>query len=305
MGVQERSSGFRAAYPSLISGLNLDAINWTVFAILFFIAVPFGLYLIQLLILTQAIPPSAAISYFVLTFRAPNFASMFLSNYIHSVSDSTHIYQNTLSSLLLFLMIYFFYVIVLPYVRFRIPEFRYRFNPRAFVLTLIVIFFLVPFSISGISIYFGKILGKTAAWGYSGLLYAFLGFFFYSIVQLLVNLIMQRASGTIPPHTKSGTRSPHPGAGQEVHESDHALLSAFIVFACAFIPFLTIAIILSDMIQPGTGVFAHLGGFMLGFLIGPIIEMITLSPKMKQKIAFGLFLTLVVVVPATFWMAVV
>jgi len=59
------------------------------------------------------------------------------------------------------------------------------------------------------------------------------------------------------------------------------------------------------MIQPGTGVFAHLGGFMLGFLIGPIIEMITLSPKMKQKIAFGLFLTLVVVVPATFWMAVV
>ncbi|MCX6686355.1 MAG: hypothetical protein NTV10_06945 [Methanoregula sp.] len=302
MKIREQFRKFRAAYPALIPELNLDTINWNIFAFLFFILIPLFLYLIQLLILTETIPYPVAIKYFVLTFNDPNFANMFLSNYIHSVFDYNHIYQNVLSSITIFLMIYLYFLFVLPYIKFKIPSFQFRFNPRAFVLTLIVIFCYLPFSISGISIYFGKILGKSIAWGYSGLLYTFLGFFFYLIVELLITITLQKASGTIPSPSNFRTGSSPPGAGQEQQGNDYAVLSASLIFACVFVPFLMIAFILSELIQPGTGVFAHLGGFMLGFIIAPVIEMLTLSRLKKQKNAFCVILTLIVVVPAVFWL---
>lgn len=301
MKIREQFRKFRAAYPALIPELNLDTINWNIFAFLFFILIPLFLYLIQLLILTETIPYPVAIKYFVLTFNDPNFANMFLSNYIHSVFDYNHIYQNVLSSITIFLMIYLYFLFVLPYIKFKIPSFQFRFNPRAFVLTLIVIFCYLPFSISGISIYFGKILGKSIAWGYSGLLYAFLGFFFYLIVQLLVSLTLQKASGTIPAPSNTETEPLPVDAEQEQQGNNYSVISASLIFVCVFAPFLMIAFILSELIQPGTGVFAHLGGFMLGFIITPVIEMLTLSSLMKQKIAFCVILALVLVLPAVAW----
>jgi hypothetical protein len=304
MGIREKFSEFRAAYPALTSELNLNALNWNIFTFLFFILIPLFLYLIQLLIITEIIPYQVTIRYFVLKFNDPNFASMFLSNYVHSVFDNNHIYQNALFSIFIFLMIYVYFLFVLPCIKFKIPTFQFRFNSQAFILTLIVIFCYLPFSISGISIYFGKILGKTIGWGYPGLLYAFLGFFFYLIVELLITIILQKASGTIPSPTNSGTESSPPAAGQEQQGKNYAVLSAFITFACVFTPFLTIAFILSELIQPGTGVFAHLGGFMLGFIIAPVIEMLTLSRQIKQKIVFCMILAMVVIVPAAFWIVV-
>lgn len=301
MGIREKFSEFRAVYPALTSELNLNALNWNIFTFLFFIFIPLFLYFIQLLIITEIIPYQVAIKYFVLTINDPNFASMFLSNYIHSVFDYNHIYQNALSSVFISLMIFLYFLFVLPYVRFKNPAFQFRFNPRAFVLTLIAIFCYLPFSISGISIYFGKILGKSIVWGYSGLLYAFLGFFFFLLVELLVSLTLQKASGTIPSPGNTGTGIPPVHAGQEQQGSDYALLSASLIFSCVFIPFLMIAFILSELIQPGTGVFGHLGGFMLGFLIAPLIEMLTLSRLMKQKIAYCVILALVLVLPAVAW----
>ncbi|OPY38226.1 MAG: hypothetical protein A4E35_00648 [Methanoregula sp. PtaU1.Bin051] len=303
MGVREKFSEFRTAYPALISELNLDTINWNVFTCLFLIVIPFLLYIVQWSIVTGMIPYPVAINYFVLTFGNPNPATMFLSNYVHSVFDSGHIYQNALSSIVIFFMMYMFFLVVIPYIRFRIPGFRYRFNPEAFILTLTVTFTFIPFSVSGISIYFGKIMGKSAAWGFSGLLYAFLGFLIYHIVFLFITILLQSSSGIIPPQKESAMITSSQDPEEDRNANGYAVQSAFLVFAGVFIPFLVIALILSELIQPGTGVFAHLGGFMLGFLISPLIEMMTLSPKKKQKIAFGFFLALVVVVPAVFWLA--
>jgi hypothetical protein len=303
MKIRERFREFKAAYDDLFFEMNLNSINWNLFCFLFFVLLPCLLYLLQLLIVAQIIPYPVAVRFFVLSYNDPNFANMFLSNYIHNVFDSHHVYQNVLSSFLTFILLFGYFLLALPYIRFANPGFRWKFNPSAFILVLITIFCFVPFSISGISIYFGKILGKSIGWGYSGVLYALWGFFVYLLVELILSLPQRKAQGTLPVGDIAGPGQTPAPVELEAQCDQKALQSPFIILICTLLPFVVIALILSEMIQPGTGVFGHLGGFMLGFLVSPVIELMTLCNQVRQKMIFCGVLALILVVPAVGWIA--
>jgi len=64
---------------------------------------------------------------------------------------------------------------------------------------------------------------------------------------------------------------------------------------------ITVAAIVLDLKNPQVGVFAHLGGFLLGLLIPAMVGIIFVSRRMKEKLGFALLLIAVLAVCAGFW----
>jgi membrane associated rhomboid family serine protease len=123
----------------------------------------------------------------------------------------------------------------------------------------------------------GRIFQKTCVSVFSGFNFALLGLFFFMLFFWLYYGILR-------------TRATHP-------------MSPFILLVSVlFVIFITVAAIMLDLKNPQVGVFAHLGGFLLGLLIPAMVGIILVSKGMKEKVGFAFLLIAVLAVCAGFWL---
>lgn len=112
---------------------------------------------------------------------------------------------------------------------------------------------------------------------FSGIIFAMLGLFFFLLfLWFSCGILRNRPTNPLSPYV--------------------LLFSVFFVIAVA------IAGIMLDLEDPGIGVFAHLGGFLLGLLSPAIVGIVLVSKSMKEKAGFTLLLVAVLAGCAGSWM---
>lgn len=219
------------------------------------------------------IPAGFTLDYIYLNMTTPNPSSMFLSNYMHNPFDQTHITSNLLTTISLLVAIFLAGTIALPAGGYRMP-------PKFFTVIYLVFFLLLPFAISGISIWSARIMGIAWSSGFSGISYALFG--------LLVFLMLGWAYTTI-------LESPN----RDTYRLAFALLSMTFV---SLIP--VIAFILLDLRTHSINVYAHLGGFALGLLVPSLVAVGMTAETKREKVAVAAMLAVVILLPSVGWIVV-
>ncbi len=219
------------------------------------------------------IPAGFTLDYIYLNMTTPNPSSMLLSNYMHNPFDPTHIANNLLTTISLLVAVFLAGTIVLPAIGYRMP-------PKFFLATYLVFFLLLPFAISGISIWSARIMGIAWASGFSGISYALFG--------LLVFLMLGWAYTTI-------LESPN----RDTYRLAFALLSMTFL---SLIP--VIAFILLDLRTKNINVYAHLGGFALGLLVPSLIAVGMTAETKGERVAAAVMLGLTILLPSVGWIVV-
>ncbi len=219
----------------------------------------------------RIIPVDFTLRHIYLNVGDPSLLSMFLSNYMHNPLDSSHIMNNLSSAYLLIIAIFVVGIIILPALRSPMP-------PKFFPATFLVFLLALPFSISGISIWSGRIMGKEWSSGFSGITYAFLGLLFFLMLSLVYRTVLESRSEKISQ-------------------------SVFVLLTATFLT-LTLAIcqIFAELPSGTVNVYAHLGGLLLGLLIPSLIGLFLTAQDQKQKAVAGVFIGFVLFIPSVFWL---
>jgi len=238
-----------------------------------FIAFTLAIYLsligFQIAILTLVIPQEFTLQYLYLNVNTPNLSSMFFNHFMHNPLSISHMTDNILVFLFLIVLVFIAGFIILPASGCPLPK---HFFPAIFLIYLIGL----PFAISGISIWTGRIYQKTYVSGFSGFNFALLGLLFFMMLFWLYSGILR-------------TRSTHP-------------LSPFVLlFSVFFVISVAIGAIMLDLKNPQVGVFSHLGGFLLGLLLPAMVGVILVAKRVNQKVLFSVLLVSVLAGCAGFW----
>jgi|GEM_PF-1484683 len=238
---------------------------------LLFLAGLFGLLAGFQYAILRIIPIEFTLRYIYLNVGDPNPASMFLSNYMHNPLDSAHIMNNLYSVYLLIIAIFVVGIIILPALRSPMPR---KFFPATFLVFLLAL----PFSISGISIWSARIMGKEWSSGFSGITSAFLGLLFFLMLSLLYRTVLESRSERTPQ-------------------------SIFVLLTATFCTLtLAIAQIFTELPSGTVNVYAHLGGLLLGLLIPSLIGLLLTARDRRQTAVAGIFIGLVLFIPSVFWL---
>ena len=164
---------------------------------------------------------------------------------------------------------------------------------------MLYFFFILPFSVSGISIKFGKLVGQTGTWGFSAIIWAFNAYFFYLLIKICYDAVLTK-SMIISTLFKDDLDIINENRIKKLDKLQIdilvlLLLSLFLIISPIFL-------ILSDLGNESINVFGHLGGFLLGLLISPTIELLL---DLKNKgFSKGIYLTifiLLIIIPAICW----
>ncbi len=238
---------------------------------LLFLAGIFGLLSAFQYAILRIIPIEFTLRHIYLNVNDPNLASMFLSNYMHNPLDSAHIMNNLYSAYLLIICIFILGIIILPALRSPMP-------PKFFPATFLVFLLALPFSISGISIWSARIMGKEWSSGFSGITYAFLGLLFFLMLSPVYRTVLESRSERISQ-------------------------SIFLLLTVTFLT-LTLAIcqIFTELHLGWVNVYAHLGGFLLGLLISSLIGLLLTARDQRQMVVAGVFIGLTLLIPSFFWL---
>lgn len=258
-------------------GINFDYarnIPGRVYAyfLLFVLLVYFGLLIFQIAIVSTWIPQDFTIAYLYLNVSDPNPSMMYFNNFMHNPYTISHLTSNIQVFLLLVVLVFIIGIIVLPATGCQLPKFFF------FTVTLLFVTGL-PFALSGISIWTGRIFEKTYVSGFSGLNFALLGLFLFLFLLWLFSSVLKEKPDS--------------------HLTPYILLSS--VF---FIVALVVFVILLDLANPVVGVYSHLGGFLLGLIIPAVVGIILLSESLIQKIVISILLAGGLIGCAIFWMIV-
>jgi len=241
---------------------------WAFFA--FTLAIYLALIAFQTAILTLVIPQEFTLQYLYLNVNSPNLLSMFFNHFMHNPLSLSHMTDNIQTFIFLIVLVFIAGFIILPASGCSLPK---LFFPAIFLVYLIGL----PFAISGISIWTGRIFQKTYVSGFSGFTFALLGlFFFMMFFWLYCGILHTRATHPLSPYV--------------------LLFSIFLIISVA------IAAIMLDLKNPQVGVFAHLGGFLLGLLIPAMVGIVLISKGMKEKVGFAFLLIAILSGCAGFWM---
>lgn len=234
------------------------------------VAIYLALVAFQAAILTLVIPQEFTMQYLYLNVNSPNLTSMFFNHFMHNPLSASHLADNIQVFIFLVVLIFVAGFILLPKSECFLPT---HFFPAIFFIYLLGL----PFAISGISIWAGRIFEKTYVSGFSGIIFAMLGLFFFLLfLWFSCGILRNRPTNPLSPYV--------------------LLFSVFFVIAVA------IAGIMLDLEDPGIGVFAHLGGFLLGLLSPAIVGIVLVSKSMKEKAGFTLLLVAVLAGCAGSWM---
>jgi len=177
--------------------------------------------------------------------------------------------ENILAFLFLSVMLFIAAAIVLPASGYSLPK---HFFPAIFLVYAAGL----PFALSGISIWAGRIFGKMLVSGFSGFNFALLGLlFFLMLFWGYTRILKEQPANPLSPYK--------------------------LLFGAIFMIGLVIAAIMLDLKNPQVGVFAHMGGFLLGLLLPAMVGVILVSKRMNQKILFSVLLVSVLTGCAGLW----
>jgi hypothetical protein len=235
---------------------------------------------VQLLILI-VIPPSLTMQYIYLNFSQPTVESMFLSSYMHDPTTTTHLIQNYLGSFFMLLILFGEYYFVIP-VGKHMRKLSLVYPDRSFIATVLVILLGVPFGISGVSILFGRVLGKTGTVGFSGIVYALMACVVFMVLKMGYDAGSNRAQE----------------AGQQFPND----IVNGLLFVAALVILIPIASILLEIGNPRVNVFAHLAGWGLGLLIAAEVAAVCETARDQVRWTFLVLLVLTLFIPAISWL---
>jgi hypothetical protein len=148
-------------------------IFYLIWFFLFFL-VPYLLFKFHEFIVLEKIPIAISIKYFYLSSSDPNFYSMFLANYVHNPRIPEHFLNNFQVYLVVVLCIFILETIVFELIGIERED-------GDFSKIVLIFFLIIPFCISGMSIFIDRIVGGTGSQGFSGIISAFLGYLFFLI----------------------------------------------------------------------------------------------------------------------------
>ena len=221
------------------------------------------LYFVQYSLLSGMIPVDIAQNYFYFNYESPNIYSLFLSKFIHNPENPMHLQENVTSFLTISFIIGVLYFYFFPVVKIKMPDY---FLPVVYFM----IIFLVPFMVSMISYIYREIgvinLDIQYSIGFSGTIWALFGFmFFLSAIFCLKTISLALKDNT---------------------QEDFARIISVclpLILAVALMIILPVFIILVD-VNTNKNVYAHLAGFLYGWLIPIISGTFLVSPCWRCRI---------------------
>jgi hypothetical protein len=243
---------------------------WYILWFILFFIVPFLLIEMQEYIINGINSGTISSDTSLFTFYAntthPNISSLFLTNFVHK--DWTHCLNNIGVYLVVIVLIFFLETFCL------FPKENDR-TERDFYLSLKLFFLVFPFSISGVSLIIFRLIGGTGFNGFSWIVAAFLGYFWFLIYTLLYFLERDRILQISPQKVK--------------------MMDIFMIF-CFFIPILI-------FIYTYLSSYDNLGGHTIGYILGFFSSFsIYLTRKKKyDKIIISLLFTILIWITSTFW----
>ncbi|WOF17034.1 rhomboid family intramembrane serine protease [Methanoplanus sp. FWC-SCC4] len=243
--------------------------------LLMVICVPAILYLLQSFVINGSIPDEIVIKYFILDYDDPNFVSYFLSNYIHNPLNPGHIEDNLRTFILISVVIYGEFFLVFPALDLHMPK-------KTVPIIYFIFFFLVPFSVSGISVIFRNTGGFADevkySLGFSGIVWEFMGFLMFLSSFMFARLITRKICRTS-------------------HSEKSVNMEYFpFLFFVAFLIFIPVYIIIFD-INSNVNPFAHLAGFSYGWLIPPVVASMLIYGDIRHKVSNIILILLLTGIP--------
>lgn len=257
---------------------------------------PLVLALSQFLIL-YFIPQQFTLDYLHLDYYQPNISSMFFSAYIHNASSFDHLLGNYAGYVVVISLILVFFFVIIPLLKVH-NKLSLSYSDRSLFLTAAVFFFILPFSLAGISIVLGKIIGQSGTWGFSGILWAFAAYFTFLMITMLYDATLTKSILNI----KTKKESVEIPDEDEIQSSEKMNMRALLfMLISTFLIVAPVIVILLDIGNEKINVVAHLGGFILGLFVSIIIALICESRNKRVRAFFVVFLGLILLIPAISW----
>lgn len=227
----------------------------------FVITVTIVLYLLQYVVLSGIISADTAVKYFFFDYESPNIFSLFLSNYMHEPQNSMHLRENALSFVIISSFIGITYFCFFPKYQIRMPDYF-------LVSSYLLIFFVVPFSVSSVSYIFRELGafndGIRYSVGFSGIVWALLGLLFFLAAVFCLRVVFLRCEGRM--------------------EDFRSMIPVYFpfLFIVSFLVIFPVFFIIVD-VNTKNNLYAHLAGFTYGWFIPPLLGSFLLSSGRRAK----------------------
>ena len=264
----------------ILSELKTFGLRKTLFLLLL-VLIPVALYLFQSAVFGGNFTGDFILRNFVLQYSDPTVLSMFFANYTHNPTVPDHLFVNIVSFLVFGFLVWFSYYHIIP-----VPG---SFMPENFLaINLALIFFVFPFAISGVAIFFYR-LGSLPAYvmfgvGFSGIVWAFTGLLLFLLFFIL--MIELFAANDL-----SG-----PGGLQELR-----MKIAVVLFSVSVGVMSLFFLILAD-VGTESNPFAHFAGFAVGFVIPGLVALFLDSEKPLQRSSYIVVISALLVLASVAWL---
>ena len=296
-----KSGGVKKDIREIFASINNKSLYWKFGPVFLVIVFPLLLLVTQYLVLTT-IPPQFTISYLVLNFSQPTVSGMFFSNYIHTVFTFSHVLDNYNGYLLVISLLAIVYFFIIPLLKKR-HILSLNYPDVAFFATSAVFFLLFPFAGSGMSILFGRMLGQTGTWGFSGIVWAFLAYFYFLFLMLISDIMISHFNQGSNDQSKEILESATTGTQtKRTEKPTQTTLAGSLIFLTALFIILPMYTIFLDIGNKRINVFGHFSGFVLGFLISALVVLICERQDKRGKIVLAGLLAVIIGIPAVAWM---
>ena len=199
----------------------------------------------------------------------PTPSSFFISNYIHQLNNPNHLFDNISVYWVVIFLILITETIVLP-IFCKINK-----DEKIFYSSLILYFIIFPFSISGMSMVIMPFLDQPGTSGFSGIISAFLGYFWFLIYYWY---LINREDFLLCDRKKT------------------KLMDIILVVALAF----PVIVMGSLYFQSNDNFAGHITGFILGMLAS--YSMFLAEKKYVDKIIISIFFSLIIIITSTLWL---
>jgi hypothetical protein len=161
--------GFLNSYGKILEKIGLDWRDWLVFYFLVGFVTPLVLMVVYMSTASHLFETP-----FYLDYSSPTVLSMFLSAYSHY--PFIHLWTNIFifEEVLMATTGWLFFMV--PVAVYSHPTFHFRFSAKTLWAVTLMAFLISPFMIGIFSTIVGNLTGKAGGYGFSGIIYVFIGY---------------------------------------------------------------------------------------------------------------------------------